>query len=841
MTTARSGLSKHFRLDPRVRPVRFALNFDLDLDAWTFHGTERLEFTTETELREVVLHARDLKITRAPASCEASLDSDAEALILRFNDALKPGPHAVDLAFDGTIRADLKSLYRSIQGEERFAITTLWPAEARRLYPCFDEPPFKASFALELTVPADMVAIANARVLERIPAGAGRTRWRFAETPPLSPYLLAFAVGPFEGTPEVATKAGVPVRIWVPRGLARDATFARDASRDAIDWLETYTAIPYPYDKVEGVGVRDFPAGAMENPGAVTYRVELVAAHPGRASARALKSTVSVAAHELTHMWWGDLATLAWWDDLWLSESFATFIGTHVEDALHPEWGVWRDFVTGSTRGFTLDALASTHAIHAEAESAEAALQRVDAITYQKGAAVLRMIEAYLGEDVFRTGVRLYLKRFAGGSATANDFWRALDDASGQDVTRVARTWVDVPGHPIVEVTSAGDGTVALRQRRFFTDPDAAASDQLWPVPMVVRDAQGERPVLFDGREMTIPLRSAWLFPNARAAGFYRFALAPELRAALLSIVPRLDPVERLHIVDNDWALFRAGVIDGAAYLTTLNAFAGEPDRAVLSVIAEQLQWLSAHAIGLAGHDRFAALVARIFKPTFSRLGWDARPHESADDQELRSVAIRVLGDVGDDAEVRSEATRRIGRHLDGDRQEPNLIEVLATVAARDGGAALNARYLARLREAAQTDPQDEQNFRAGLASFDDGAAVAATLASVDGGAIRDQDLPEIYYLGMRNVAARQRYWEHLRASYPARVAPLEAMVRNAVLAAATQLTPPALAREADAFLAIAGVGDSAEHVTRVREALRLSSSAAQRMSRELEAALASR
>jgi len=452
---------------------------------------------------------------------------------------------------------------------------------------------------------------------------------------------------------------------------------------------------------------------------------------------------------------------------------------------------------------------------------------------------VLRMIEAYLGEDVFRDGVRLYLKRFAGGSATANDFWRALDDASGQDVTRVARTWVDVPGHPIVELRPSSDGNVSLRQHRFFTDPDAARSDQRWPIPMVMRDAHGERRVLFDADETTIPVRGKWLFPNARAAGFYRFALAPGLRDALLANVGQLDPVERLLLVDNDWALFRAGVIVGAAYLTTLGAFTGEQDRAVLSVIAEQLQWLGAHAIGPAARDRFASLVSRLFKPTFLRLGWDARRGESEEDQELRSVAIRMLGDLADDADVRAEAHRRIGRHLDEDRQEPNLIEVLAAVAARDGDVALHARYLARLREAAQTDPQDEQNFRTGLASFDDGAAVAMTLASVDDGAIRDQDLADVYFTGMRNVAARERYWEHLRARYFTRIAPLEAMVRNSVLAAATQLTPPALAREADAFLASVAVGDSAEHVTRVREALRLASRAAQRMGRELEAVLA--
>ena len=830
---------RHFRLDPRVRPVRYTLHFDLDLEAWTFRGTERLEFTSDLPVREVVLHARDLDIRRAPTSCAVSLEPDADALVLRFQDELAVGAHAVDLEFTGSIRPDLRSLYRSTSGAERYAITTLWPAEAKRLFPCFDEPPFKARFALSLTTPSDATAIANTRPLERRPAGAGRTHWTFAETPPLSPYLLAFAVGPFEGTPVVKTRGGVPVRMWVPRGLANDALYARDAQRDCVDWLERFTAIPYPYDKVEGVGVRDFPAGAMENPGAVTYRLELVTAQPGKASARELKSCVSVAAHELTHMWWGDLATLAWWDDLWLSESFATFVGAKVEDALHPEWGIWRDFVTGSTSGFALDSLASTHAIHADAQSADAALQRVDAITYQKGAAVLRMLETYLGQEAFRAGVRLYLQRFGGASATAADFWRALDDSSGQDVSRVAETWVTEPGHPLVELRAAGPGRVTLRQRRFFLDPDTAPSRQRWPVPLVLRGAGGERRVLLDREEDAAEIDAGWVFPNAHAAGFYRFALDDELRGRLLPNVSTLEAAERLLWLDNDWALFRAGAIDGVAYLALLRAFTGERDRAVLSQIHTQLRWIAIHALTPAGRPAFARLVARIFDPVFVHLGWDGRSGEPEDDQELRPLAIRALGDLAGSAHVRAEAARRVRRHLDGDRQDPNLVSVCADVAALEGDMALHSRYVGRIQEAASTDPQDEQRFRDALATFADATATMATLARLEDATIRDQDVPDVYYIGFRNVTARGLYWQHLQNRYASHIAPLEAMVRNSALAAVGQLTPPALATDADAFLASVGGGDNAEVVMQTRESLRLLSRAAQRIGEELAAALA--
>ncbi|HYK97445.1 MAG TPA: M1 family metallopeptidase [Candidatus Acidoferrales bacterium] len=821
-----------FRLDPRVRPTRYGLDLDLDMGAWTFRGRERIELVCDEERAEIVLHARDLELLSVPDGSDASLDAAAGALVLRFARPLSAGTHALDLEFAGTIRPDLKALYRSIAGEERYAITTLWPAEARRLYPCFDEPPFKARFSLTLTVPSDATAIANTRVVGREDAGPGRTRWRFAETEPLSPYLLAFAVGPFEGTPEIRTRAGAPVRVWVPRGLAKDATFARDAQRDAIDWLETYTGIAYPYDKVEGVGVRDFPAGAMENPGAVTYRLELVTTDPATASARALKATVSVASHELTHMWWGDLATLAWWDDLWLSESFATFVGHKAEDAVHPEWSVWRDFVFGATRGFALDALTSTHAIRADAASAEAALQRVDAVTYQKGASVLRMLEAYLGEDAFREGVRRYLRRFAGGSATARDFWDALATASGQDVGRVAEAWITEPGHPIVTFTMSS-GRVVARQQRYLRDRDAATSARRWPVPLVLRTRAGEERARLDGDEVMLRFRDALLFPNARATGFYRFAVDAAIRRAMVAGVAQLDPLERLLWVDNDWTLARDGVLPAADYLALLDALAGERDRAVLSCVAEHLAWISSHATTPASAPRLASIAERLFRPVLERLGWDARPGEDDDDRELRAVAVGVLGEVARADDVRGEAMRRVVGHLDGARQAGDLVGAIAHVAAPGGDVELQRRYAMRLRQPA--DPQDEQRFLGAIPAFADGAATKATFALIEDGTIRAQDLSTIYFVGMRNTAAREWYWQDLRARFERTIAPLEAMVRNSILSSLSQLTPATLAREADDFLASVDASDSAEVLARVRETLRLQSAAARRFAKAFE------
>src|SRR5438132_13831202 len=319
----------------------------------------------------------------------------------------------------------------------------------------------------------------------------GRQRTSFQRTPIMSSYLLAFTVGPYDATPMAKSKTNVECRVWLPKGTAEQAIYARDSHAKAIEWLEGYTGIPYPFGpKVDAIGIPDFEAGAMENPGAITYRTTLLAADEKTASTATFKAVFSVAAHELTHMWWGDLVTMAWWKDIWLNESFASFVGEKCTANVNPEWRFTRDVVSQNTPAFNLDSLLSTHPISMEAKNVDEASERFDAVTYLKGQGVLRMIEHYLGEHDFRSGVRIYLDRHKWANATAGDFWRALDEASGRDVTGLATAWITEPGHPLVTCaareTAAGI-TVELAQARFFADPGQAPTAQVWPVPLVIR------------------------------------------------------------------------------------------------------------------------------------------------------------------------------------------------------------------------------------------------------------------------------------------------------------------------------------------------------------------
>jgi puromycin-sensitive aminopeptidase len=840
-----------FRLTTDVRPHRYQLRFDLDLDGWRSSGSARIELTTEAPEREIVLHSVDLDIGSAridgtPVS-GVSYDGDSQTALLELASEIGAGEHVLELDWDGEIRAALRGLYRSVRGEERYATTQFQAADARRAFPCFDEPEFKARFAIELTHPSGLLAVANMPVSSQKDLGGGRTRTEFEESPPISSYLVAFAVGPFETTPTATTSTGYPVRVILPPSLASRAIYARDAHVRSIEWLEDYTAIPYAYRKVDAIGLPDFEAGAMENPGAITYRIRLLAADKDTASLPILKSVFATVAHELTHMWWGDLVTMRWWNDLWLNESFASFVGDKCTDALNPEWHLRRDIVGDSKSAFDLDALVSTHPISMEAKNADEASERFDAITYNKGQAVLRMIESFLGEDAFREGVRGYLHRHREANATADDFWRALDESSGRDVTRLANAWVHEPGHPLVHCAVRQDGdalVLALRQERFLADPAARDTGQTWPVPVVLaygtERGRREQRVLLDGRETTIRLPDArWYFPNGGAAGFYRFALDDRSLALLAPAIRELPAEERLFLLDDVWSLVRASKARISQFVTLAAGLRGDTDRAVLQTLGEYLVWLSSTAVTDASRPLLERFVASIYGPELASLGWERRADDSPDERERRSLAISALAQHAADASVRREARRRLDAHLAGaQRLDPDIAGAVVAAAAIEGDAALYERYAERMKQSEKTDAQEESRFRAGLAQFRDPAIVQRFARELYTDLIREQDNTLMLTVALPRPHTRSAHWDALKANWDAKIGTQDPGGKHRAIGAISSLVTKDLAPEAIAFLEAKRTSDTEETTARAVERLRILSAVAERVTAELPAAL---
>ncbi|MEX2045951.1 MAG: M1 family metallopeptidase [Chloroflexota bacterium] len=849
-----SGEARNFRLSKDVLPSRYELRFELEFDNWTSTGWERITLRTSRPTRELVLHALELDIKTATldgALAEApTYDAEAETATLRFGREIPAGEHALEISWTGGIRESLRGLYRSLRGEERYAATQFEAADARRAFPCFDEPEFKARFALELIHPAGNAAIANMPITSQEPVDERRTRTTFRETPKISTYLVAFTVGPYEFTEVAKTPSGIPVRVCLPPGLAAQGIYARDAHVRSVEWLQAYTALPYPYYKVDAIGIPDFEAGAMENPGAITYRTRLLAADERNASIQTLKGVFSTAAHELTHMWWGDLVTMRWWTDLWLNESFASFVGEKATAALNPEWNYWRDFVADNTSAFSLDALASTHPISVEAKSAEEASQRFDAISYTKGAAVLRMIEGYLGEDAFREGVRIYLRRHAEANASADDFWHALDESSGQDVTAIANAWIKESGHPLVDIRAreVDDGLeLELSQTRYFSDTDAAPTTQRWPVPLVIKygTAQGvkEHRSVLSAAGGTVRLPGArWFFPNAGGRGFYRFRFASAFEGDRLDAgIAHLAAEERLALVDDLWALARHGKATLAMFLARLETLRGEEDRAVLAAIGDSLSWLGNYAVRDATERPFARLVDDLYRPILDAAGWTVREGDDTDVREKRTRAIGMLGFHAGAADVRDEARRRVQDHLDGrERLHPDVAGTVVGVAATVGDNALWDRYVARMQQAQAGDAQEEARFRQALIHFEDRELADRTAEAIFSPLIRVQDRGLMLIPMMQSRRTRLAAWSAVRRHWDADIAGTELapLLKQGYVTAVSQLTQRGLAEEAAAFLEAKRTPDIQETVAQSIERLRINTAAAERLAGELDDAL---
>jgi puromycin-sensitive aminopeptidase len=547
-------------------------------------------------------------------------------------------------------------------------------------------------------------------------------------------------------------------------------------------------------------------------------------------------------------MWWGDLVTMAWWNDLWLNESFASFVGEKCTALVNPEWRFTRDVVSQNTPAFNLDSLVSTHPISMEAKNVDEANERFDAVTYLKGQGVLRMIENYLGEDDFRSGVRIYLDRHKWANATAGDFWRALDEASGRDVTGLATAWITEPGHPLVScmVSESSRGLrVDLTQTRFFADPIVASTGQVWPVPLVMRygtpdGAVKETRFLLDRSSGSVELPDAtWYFPNGGGVGFYRFAFDDRSIALLAKEIARLTPEERLSLLDDQWALARANKATVGQVLNLVAGLKGEDDLYVLRAVSEILGWLSHNVVRAVTERPFRELVDAIFRPQLEKLGWENRADDTSDEREKRQLVIGTLGHSAAAADVRVEARRRIAAHLDGTtRLQPDVAGPIASVAAIEGDAALYDRYVARMKEAEKSDSQEENRFRVALTDFRDQAIVGRFAGSIFTDLIRDQDRA-LLLLRMHGLAhAREAAFRTLQAAWDEYVTKMDPGGKQRAANAPGQLTPRTLVDEAVAFLSKKQTPDIKETVAQSIERMRIGSANAERMAGELDDAL---
>jgi aminopeptidase N len=757
------------RLPDTATPLRYAVSLVVDPARERFTGDVTITVQIPRPTQALVLHGRDLTVSHAEltvgdkhVTADASFRmavggrDAADELVLTLGEVIPAGIAEVRVAYSAPIGDRLSGLFRVAEEGAHYAFTQLEPTDARRVIPCFDEPGFKVPFDLKVTTPKGNLVVANAPELEHRDADDGRSLvYQFARTAPLPTYLFAFAVGPFdvrEARPAPGARS-VPIRLIAPRGKAGLGELALSAAAAQVELLGGYFDRPYPYAKLDLVAVPEFGFGAMENAGLISFREELVLLDGRSAGAASRHAMAKTLAHELAHHWFGDLVTIPWWDDLWLNEGFATWIEGRVLDTWRPGSGARLDALRAKGEVMELDALDSARPVRQRVTGTAEAEEVFDEITYDKGAALFGMIEAWLGPEVFQRGIREHLKAHEHGVATAADLLAALGRAAGRDVAPVAATFLDQAGVPLVRaepLCKAGEAPrVALTAERFRPRERRDVHDQAWKIPICIAyegaGSAGPACGLVDGRatEIALPLPEGrcpkWIYPNADERGYFRFALPPAGQRALSRAGRALGPTERLGLVANTWALVQSGDVEADALMDLLEAMRGERDRRVVEQIVSALEHLGRALVDAPSRGAFRAFVTRSLLPIAKELGWDPRKGEADDRRLLRVRVLSALAELTDETWVATEAEKRAAAWL----ADPGAVDAdVAAVALRAASRRAGAKRFDALVEAARKarSPEDRLAAVSALGAFGDPALVRRALDLMLSAPLKIQD-----------------------------------------------------------------------------------------------------
>ena len=805
-----------YRLPRFARPTRYDLRLEPDLATLSFTGDETVTLEIIEPTAEIVMNAVELKIGEATITGErgdahrgvATIDEAAERCRIAFPSTLAPGIWRLRLAFTGILNDKLRGFYRSsykdASGEMRLMAATQFEAtDARRAFPCWDEPEFKAVFAVTLVIEPKLTAVSNTAVKDERVAG-GRKTVTFADSMKMSTYLVAFIVGELEATEPIPV-GPASVRVWCVPGKRRLAAFGHEIAVASLRFFEGYYGLPYPGDKLDLLAIPDFAAGAMENLGAITFRETALLVDERAASHAELERVADVVAHENAHMWFGDLVTMTWWNGIWLNEAFATFMEILAVDAWKPEWQRWTTFGVSRAAALSVDGLHSTRPIEFHVEAPRDADAMFDVLTYEKGASVLRMLEQYLGASVFRDGVREYLRRHAYANADTGDLWAALGRAARQPIPEVMDGWIFQPGYPLVSARLDGRQLVLTQQRfTYLPEPLPGSTptprDQAWQVPVQVRVTAGghssvERRLLGASESrFDLPDRAGAVLVNEGGHGFYRVRYGSELLERLLGALPDLAPIERFNLVNDAWAVTVAGFMGLGDYLDLTARFRSERDRNVWSILLASFGTLN-RLIDSAHRPRLAALVRDRIASVFGELGWTLRPGEDELTRQLRGDLVRVMGVLGDDRAVQAKAAELYRSAADLD---PNVLPALIGVLAHAGDRARYDEFLAKFRSA--TTPQEEQRYLYALAAFQQPSLLSQTLARTINGEFRTQDAPFVARALLMSVYGREAAWEFVKTNWETMERQYPKAGLRRLAEGVTGLATPELERDVHAF-----------------------------------------
>ncbi len=709
-------------------------HISLKIDAQRHFYTGKVKIELDSDDGAIKLDSVDLSIK------EARLDDKAVSFELddrenRISIKASPGKHILDIDFTGNIPRLLTGLYTAKYPGGEIFTTQLESTGARRVFPCIDEPSAKAKFRLELEIDSELEAISNMPVSSISETGNNKKLVKFEETPRMSTYLLYIGVGKFDS---VEQKTGdISVFLIAPKGTLTKSLFPLDVATRVIELFQDYFGIPYVLPKVHLISVPEFAAGAMENWGAITFR-EIYLSIDESTSSGNFKSIAEVIAHELAHQWFGNLVTMKWWNDLWLNESFATFMAFKMVDRTHPEWEFINRLLQSETSGaLTGDSLSNSHPIDADVKNPDDIAQIFDEISYGKGASILRMIETYVGEDNFREGIRRYLKKYQYGNAMGSDLWSSIEEASGMPVSRIMEAWVKRKGYPYVEASRNGE-ELHIRQTQFMLDKKVQS--QPWPLPLNYRTGEGDGSLMFDREEMSLKARDAFTL-NRNASGFYRVLYDDSLRNEITGHLSSMSRYERWGFLNDAKAFLSSGALSFDSYMEILKKYSRDTDPMIIREMSSQLVHALLISDSSARLNNFASDLSTYYMEALGEKKNGENPNISI--ARGGAFQLKVLSDskFGEKLSERGEAFFSV---------DPDIRGSLATSVGLT-----NPELLFKLFLIAKTD-EDRVKIISGMSWTQDGKYLDRALGMIADGSIKRQDAMRFYI-----SCAHSRYSRH--------------------------------------------------------------------------------
>jgi aminopeptidase N len=764
------------RLPTNVTPQHYTLTLEPNLKDATFTGKEKIEVTLAQPSTDITLNAAQIVFKNATITASGKMqtakvseDKDKEQATFQFAHEIPAGNATIEIDYTGILNGQLRGFYLSKTAKRNYAVTQFEPTDARRAFPSFDEPAMKATFSTTLIVDRDDTAISNTNIVsEKLGPTPDKKTVRFATTPRMSTYLVAFLVGDFQCVS--GSSDGVPIRVCAPPDQVQLGTYALHASEFFLHYYDNYFGIKYPMPKLDMIAIPDFEAGAMENFGAITYRETALLVDPKTASLSAKRNVAVDVAHEMAHQWFGDMVTMQWWNNLWLNEGFATWMESKAVAAWKPEWHLPQDDALSMDGILNYDAGKVTRAIRAKADTPGEINEMFNGITYQKGGAVLAMTENYEGEEVFRRGVHNYLEAHKYANATAQDFWNAQTQTSGKPIDKVMDSFIAEPGVPLLTFAAPQNGSTNVTQRRFYLSPDMKATEaQIWTVPVCFKngDASNVTPAceLLSSAQQALSVPASEIFyANANDKGYYRTQYASANYNNIVRVMEtQLTPPERIGFSGNEWALMRSGRGSIADYMNLAAALRDDPNAGVIEEVAASIETVDARIATPADRKLLAAWVRQQFRPAYDRVK-NVGPSDPVERRQLRAVLFAVLG-AAHDPQIVAEAKELTEKYIaDPASVDPTLARPALAIATENG----DSHLFDQLQQISTTsnNPEIQTTALFSLANFRDPALVRRALDYATSGKVRNQDSAFFFVIELRNRDTRPIAWDYIQKNW---------------------------------------------------------------------------